>query len=100
MTTTNQQGEGLMTEEQVSELITAIRRIAYGGQDGPAGLEMLAMAIGGEGPGWGGLPSAISGAGDAVAEALREGLSEIGRAIEAAGSQTAAAIRDTRETSR
>jgi hypothetical protein len=88
-----------LTDEQAKELITAIRRIAYGGQDGPTGLEMLAMAIGSEGPGWGGLPSAISGSGDAVAEALREGLSEIARAIESAGSQAAAAIRDTRETS-
>jgi hypothetical protein len=89
-----------VTDEQVKELITAIRRIAHGGQDGPTGLEMLAMAIGGEGPGWGGLPSAISGSGEATAEALQEGLSEVARAIENAGSQIAAAIRDTSAASR
>ena len=61
-----------MTEKQINELIAAICSIAHGGTYGPTGLEMLAMAIDGEGPGWGGLPSAIKEAGQ-IADAIREG---------------------------
>ena len=37
-----------MTDEQVEGLVTAITRISYGGDWGPAGLELLSMAISGD----------------------------------------------------
>lgn len=49
------------------ELVTAIRRLTYGGVDGPTGIEALTMALGGEGtPGTYSISAALS----EIAEAL------------------------------
>lgn len=64
---------GCESDEQASALISAVRRIAYGGLEGPTGFEALCMAI--SGPGTAGhrdLCTSISDAGSAVAAGLSE----------------------------
>jgi hypothetical protein len=56
-----------MTNEQVENLIQAIRRIASGGTGGPDGLETVAIALGGEG-----LNSSVAEGLRDVASAIRE----------------------------
>ena len=69
-----------MNEEEIRELTDAIRSISHGGGSGATGLEMLSMAVSGDGlkaP----LSGAISDGLHDIAEAIREGLSEIAEAV-------------------
>jgi hypothetical protein len=65
---------------QVGRLADATRNISHGGVNGPTGLEMLGMAIAGEGfsnpPG-----EAIANGLDRVAAAIENGLGQIAEAI-------------------
>jgi len=61
-----------MDRDQVEELTAAIRRISYGGDWGPAGLEMLAMAMSGDG-----LVSPVGPALDNLGSSINEGLLEV-----------------------
>lgn len=69
-----------MDEDETKELIDAIRSISHGGGSGATGLEMLSMAVSGDGskaP----LSGAISDGLHDIAEAIREGLGEIAEAV-------------------
>ena len=66
-----------MSEEQLDNLIAAIRAVAHGDTVSPGGLESLGMALAGQG-----LERPISHALDGIAEALME---------------VAAAIRESKE---
>lgn len=69
-----------MNEEEIRELTDAIRSISHGGGSGATGLEMLSMAVSGDGlkaP----LSGAISDGLHDIAEAIREGLAEIAEAV-------------------
>lgn len=69
-----------MNEDETKELIDAIRSISHGGGTGATGLEMLSMAVSGDGlkaP----LSGAVSDGLHDIADAIREGLSEIAEAV-------------------
>jgi hypothetical protein len=69
-----------MHEYEAKELTDAVRSISHGDVNGPTGLEMLSMAVSGDGlkaP----LSGAISDGLHAIAEAIREGLGEIAEAV-------------------
>lgn len=59
-----------MTKEQVDELICAVRRIAYGDQHDPTGLEALAMSLSGDGTP--GLNDSVAKGLHDIADAIRE----------------------------
>jgi hypothetical protein len=69
----------LFTDEQVDKIVEAIRRLSYGSQSGPTGMESVAMAIGGEGaPGAdGGLKAGL----ESISTSIRDGSSEIADAL-------------------
>lgn len=67
--------------EEPTELSRAVRAIAHGDVNGPTGLEMLAIAVGGE------------GAKTSLAEVVRDGLHEVAESLHA----VAEAIRETRD---
>jgi hypothetical protein len=69
-----------MHEYEDKELTDAIRSISHGGVNGPTGLEMLSMAVSGDGlkaP----LSGAISDGLRDIAGAIREGLGDIAEAV-------------------
>jgi hypothetical protein len=60
-------------DERTGQMTTAIRNIAHGGPSGPTGLEMLSMAINGDGqPGNNPVSNAITGGLGEIAEAIRD----------------------------
>jgi hypothetical protein len=65
-------------------IASAIRSISHGGTTGPEGLEMLSMSMSGEGTGTPVGPAIETGLGE-IAEAVREGMSEIASAISGLG---------------
>ena len=73
-----------MDNEKIDELVNAITRISYGGDWGPAGLEMLSIAMAGEGlttP----VGTAIENAGECISSSMDrigEALREIAVALE------------------
>ena len=63
-----------MNDKHIEQLASAIRSISHGGSSGPEGLEMLSMAIAGEGI-RGDLCSSLDGIAASlseIAEAIRE----------------------------
>lgn len=77
---------GCESENQARALSSAVRAIAHGGVDGPAGIEALTMAIVGSGGGFDhNLSSAVENSGDIVADALNavaDALNNIATAIQ------------------
>jgi hypothetical protein len=74
-----------MTKDQVDSLIDSVRRIAYGGTEGPTGLEALSMSLVGPGtPGDYPLSYALRSVGENIESGLRE--------LAAAQDRTAAAL--------
>lgn len=71
-----------MDEEDVRDLIAAIRSISHGPTSGPMGLEMLSMAINGSGGvGENSLAEAVSMGLGEIASSTERGLNEIANAI-------------------
>jgi len=79
--------------ESIDYVAASLRSISHGGQTGPEGLEMLSIAVGGEGLG-NSLGDSVSGCGTAVAEAIREGMEYVGDANERGLKAIADAIRE------
>jgi len=77
----------------ILELIRSVRAIAHGDVHGPTGLEMVAMAIGGEGVS-SHLGPAVSDMGMQIAESIREGMEYVGDANERGFKAIADAIRE------
>ena len=64
-------------DSRAERITSAIRSISHGGVNGPTGLEMLSIAINGEGqPGRNPVSDAISGGLGEIAEAIREAASD------------------------
>jgi len=75
-----------MDDEKVDELVNAITRISYGGDWGPAGLEMLSIAMAGTG-----LNTPVGVAIETAGERVSESLDNVAEAI----SSLATAVSET-----
>ncbi|REF30636.1 hypothetical protein [Calidifontibacter indicus] len=69
------------TNYDLANLTAAVRAIAHGDANDPGGREALAMAVGYRGESSPTLAGAIEKAGYEIAEAIRDGLDQLARAI-------------------
>ena len=72
---------GVIDDDQIDKLYKAIQSISHGDKYGPAGLEMLTMALSGDGGADGSIAAALNNIADANRE-ISESLDYISRSIE------------------